>query len=339
MRSLFQSRLVDPSAGEPGLVASIRDERRALLFDLGLLSSLPPRVLLRVSHAFVTHTHMDHFAGFDHLLAVGLGRTHRVVLHGGPGFVGQVEHKLLAYTWNVVHRYDVPLVVEACEASPEGWRRRARFDSRDGFARSDDATWQTGLDDYVLHDEPTFRVRGRFVDHEMPVLAFALEEKARVRVDPRRLADLGVTTGPWLGALKRAVMTGAARDTPIAVRWRDRGGEHGMVRTVAELQPLVLDIVTGQRIGYVTDLRFTEANVEQLHELLADVDLLYIESVFLDEDRAHALRKNHLTARQAGTIARTLRARSVVSFHFSPRYEGRSDELIRELQAAWQGGT
>ena len=339
MRSLFQSRLVDPSAGEPGLVASIRDERRALLFDLGVLSSLPPRVLLRVSHAFVTHTHMDHFAGFDHLLAVGLGRMHRVVLHGGPGFVGQVEHKLLAYTWNVVHRYEVPLVVEACEANPEGLRRRARFDSRNAFTRSDDAAWQTGRDDDLLHDEPTFRVRGRFVDHEMPVLAFALEEKARVRVDPRRLADMGVTTGPWLGALKRAVMTGAPRDMPIAVRWRDRDGEHGMTRTVAELQPLVLDIVAGQRIGYVTDLRFTEANVEQLHALLADVDVLYIESVFLDEDRAHALRKNHLTARQAGTIAQALRARCVVPFHFSPRYEGRSDELIREVQAAWQDGT
>ena len=71
--------------------------------------------------------------------------------------------------------------------------------------------------------------------------------------------------------------------------------------------------------------------------LLADVDLLFIESVFLHADLAHAERKNHLTARQAGEIARRVRAKAVVPFHFSPRYEGRSAEVIAEVQAAWRG--
>jgi len=68
-----------------------------------------------------------------------------------------------------------------------------------------------------------------------------------------------------------------------------------------------------------------------------DVDLLHIESVFLDEDRDHALRKNHLTARQAGEIARRLRARKLVPFHFSPRYHGREDAVLAEAYAAWGG--
>ena len=335
MRALLEPRLIDPAAGEPGLVVDLRDERRALLFDLAELSRLAPRVLLRVSHAFVTHTHMDHFAGFDHLLAVGLGRLPRLVLWGGPEFVAQVEHKLRAYTWNVVHRYEVPLVIEALQLAPDGRGRRARFDSRHGFARSDEALFDVAGD--VLHDEATFRVRARFVDHEMPVLAFALEEKARVRVAPDRLAAMGVTSGPWLRELKHAVLSGAPGDTPIDLRWRDRAGAHAMTRRVDELMPLVLDVVAGRRIGYVTDLRYSEANVAQLARLLDGVDLLYIESVFLDADRDHALRKNHLTARQAGTIARRLGARAVVPFHFSPRYEGRTEELVQELRAAWRG--
>jgi ribonuclease Z len=60
--------------------------------------------------------------------------------------------------------------------------------------------------------------------------------------------------------------------------------------------------------------------------------------VFLSDDEAHATRKNHLTARQAGTIARRIGAKSVAPFHFSPRYEGRAAELVAEVQAAWEGG-
>jgi ribonuclease Z len=71
--------------------------------------------------------------------------------------------------------------------------------------------------------------------------------------------------------------------------------------------------------------------------LLGQVDLLFIESVFLDADRAQAARKNHLTARQAGQIARRVGAKAIVPFHFSPRYEGRAADLIAEAQAAWSG--
>ena len=132
-------------------------------------------------------------------------------------------------------------------------------------------------------------------------------------------------------------MAGADDDTPIDVAWRDRDGVHAERHTVGALRPLVLDTVAGRRIGYVTDLRFTEANVERLAALLGAADLLYIESVFLDADRDHARRKNHLTARQAGTIARRLGAKRVVPFHFSPRYRGAEAALRDEVEAAWQG--
>jgi ribonuclease Z len=346
MRTTLDVRLVDSTGFEPGLVADVRDERRALLVDLGpSIEALAPRVLLRVTHAFVTHTHMDHFAGFDHLLALGLGRVRRLVLWGGPGFVDQVEHKLRAYTWNVVHRYDVPLTIEAHALGLDGRRTHACFESVQAFARGAlDAPLVPGgavdaADDDVLLDEPLFRVRARIVDHEMPVLAFALEEKAQVRVAVDRIAAMGLTTGAWLRTLKQAVLSGAPDATPVALAWHDREGDHVASRSVGELKPLVLDTVDGRRIGYVTDLRYTAGNVAQLERLLADCDLLHIESVFADADRDQALRKNHLTTRQAGTIARHVRAKRVVPFHHSPRYRGREADLRAEVEAAWKDDT
>ena len=126
MRCLFEPRLVNEAFGEPGLYVDFRDERRALLFDLGDIRVLPPRKLMRLSHVFVTHAHMDHFAGFDHLLAVTLGRKSRLVLFGGPNFVDQIEHKLRAHTWNVVYRYD-ELVLDVFDRRRRTRRVRAFF--------------------------------------------------------------------------------------------------------------------------------------------------------------------------------------------------------------------
>jgi ribonuclease Z len=337
MHSLFEPRLVNAAFGDPGLYVDFRDERRALLFDLGDITVLPPRKLMRLSHVLVTHTHMDHFSGFDHLLRVVLGRKEQIVLFGGPGFVESVEHKLRAYAWNVVHRYEVGLVLDVREIGVDGGGRRALFSSRSAFARETCTPFQPDGD--VLHDEATFRLRGRFVDHDIPCLAYAIEEKARLRVNKDRLTALGLGTGAWLRELKHAVLSGAPDQTSIQVQWRDAAGAHAVARSVADLRDVILDVVPGQRVGYVTDLRYTEANVQALAALLEPVDLLFIESVFLEEDSDQAAYKNHLTARQAGEIARRVGARTVVPFHFSPRYEGRTAELAAQVQAAWSGAS
>jgi len=334
MRPLFEPRLINEAFGDPGLYVDFRDERRALLFDFGDVSGLPPRKLLRISDVFISHTHVDHFAGFDHWLRVVLGRKEHAALTGGPGFIDRVEHKLAAYTWNVVHRYEVPLTLTVREVMPEGAGRQSSFSSLNRFAREDGEPWVP--QDDVFHAEDGFRVRGRFLDHDILCLAFALEEATHVNVWKNRLAEWGLSTGHWLRDARRGFASNAPDDTPIAIEWHDRNGAHALTRTLGELRP-AFDLVPGRRIGYVTDIRYTEANVQALEQLLAGVDLLFIESVFMQSEADHAARKNHLTAQQAGTIARRVGAHAVVPLHFSPRYEGRGAELVAELHAAWQG--
>jgi len=334
MRPIFIPRLVNGPFGDPGLYVDFKFEKRALLFDAGDLAALPPKKLLRISDVFVSHTHMDHFVGFDRLLRICLGREVGMRLYGPEGFIDRVEHKLAAYTWNLVENYPGDLVIETWEVDP-GWNARgARFRCHRRFQR--EPLEGRCAPDGVMLDEPAFRVRAAFLDHDTPCLAFSVEEKTHVNVWKNALAELGLPVGPWLKELKRAAVQGAPDDTPVRASWRDRDGAHERTFALGELKARVLRLVAGAKLCYVTDVVYSEDNARRIAELTADADHLFIECVFLDEDADHAARKFHLTARQAGSIARAARARLVVPFHFSPRYAEREAALRDELEAAWR---
>jgi len=334
MRPIFQPRLVNGSFGDPALYVDLLFERRALLVDLGDLAALPPRKLLRTSHVFVSHTHMDHFVGFDRLLRVCLGRDRPLALFGPPGFIAQVGHKLAAFTWNLVENYAVDLLVTAHETDGEGMMQRAEFSSRERFAQRDlpDAPAPGGR---VLADA-ALDVRCTQLDHRTPCLGFAIQETMHVNVWRNRLEDLGLAPGPWLRDVKRAILDGAADDTPVEAPSTGGGGVPRRL-TLGTLKRYALHLVPGQKIAYVTDVAFHAENVRRIVELAGGADLLYIEAMFLEEHAADAARKFHLTAAQAGSIAQAVGARVIVPFHFSPRYGDREPELRAELQAAFGG--
>ena len=89
MNPLFHPQLVNGPWGDPVLYIEFKHDRRAILFDLGDVRLLPSRNLLKVTHVFVSHTHLDHFIGFDHLLRVCLGREKTLFFYGPPQFIDQ----------------------------------------------------------------------------------------------------------------------------------------------------------------------------------------------------------------------------------------------------------
>jgi ribonuclease Z len=311
---MIAPELVNGVFGDPALYLDFRQERRALLFDLGELDALAPAKILRLSDVFVSHAHMDHFSGFDRLLRVCLGRDAPLRLYGPPGFAERVGHKLAAYSWNAADRYAADFTLLAHEIAPDWEMSVARFRCHARFER--ETLPGRYAAEGVLLDEPEFRVRTAFLDHGIACLGFAFEAKPRVRILAERLAAAGLAAGPWLRELKRAIAAG--------------GGEDALKAGIAQR-------VDGAKLCYVTDVVHHAENEARIARLAAGADVLFIESVFLAEDAAHAARKFHLTAEQAGRIARAAGARSLMPFHFSPRYAGREAELRAELERAWRG--
>src|ERR1041384_8017358 len=115
MSWLVQPRLVDGPFEDPGLFIDFRYGRRAILFDIGDLAPLSSRELLRVSHVFVSHTHMDHMAGFDRLFRLCLHRTVPLTLIGPLNFVAQIEHRIRSFTWNLLDENSVDFCLRAME--------------------------------------------------------------------------------------------------------------------------------------------------------------------------------------------------------------------------------
>lgn len=133
MRHLFLARLINDPFGDPGLFVDFRFARRSMLFDLGDLAAVSPRKLLRVTQVFVSHTHMDHFSGFDQLLRLLLGREKRLEIFGPPGLIGSVRHKLAAYSWNLIAGYENELRLCVNEIGVSGVTASAEMSSRDAF--------------------------------------------------------------------------------------------------------------------------------------------------------------------------------------------------------------
>ncbi|MFF8530835.1 ribonuclease Z [Streptomyces sp. SAS_267] len=159
-------------------------------------------------------------------------------------------------------------------------------------------------DDGVLATTPAYTLEARRLSHPVESFGYRLVEPDGRRMLPERLAEHGIR-GPDVGVLHR----------------------EGSLRGVTLDD--VSEIRRGQRFAFVMDTRLCEG-VDALAE---GCDLLVIESTFLDGDHRLALDHGHLTAGQAGRVAKEAGVRHLVLTHFSQRYPD-PGEFEREARAA-----
>ncbi|HUH65999.1 MAG TPA: MBL fold metallo-hydrolase [Syntrophales bacterium] len=332
---MFSAHLINDPFGDPGVYVEFKHKRRALLFDLGDLHNLSPRKLLKIDHIFVSHTHMDHFIGFDYLLRVCLGRDCHISIFGPPGFHSQIENKIQAYTWNLVENYTNDFALHVTEVHPERKLKRT-YHCRTAFMPEIDNTDEVMTGSLV--EDSSFAIRAEFLDHKIPCLAYTFEEKSRVNIKKNILLEMGLPVGAWLMDLKDRILRGEPDDTPVRVWWK-AGKQDGGERFIplGELKETIVKMTPGQKVTYITDTVYSEDNARKIVELASSSDLMFVEATFLHEDADKAAEKHHLTAFQAGTLARRAGAKRITLFHFSPKYKGAADLLVEEAMAAFSG--
>jgi ribonuclease Z len=274
---------------------------------------------------------MDHFIGFDHLLRIFLARELHLDVFGPPGIIANVRGKLAGYTWNLIESYPFTLAVH--EVGVE------RIESVHLPARTAFTPEPLGSRPFTgeLVDSPELRVTAAHLDHRIPCLGFALAEKTRLNVRAERLAELGVPAGRWLNQLKDAVRSGQPDDTPIQAEWREGATRRCAAFTLGELRDRLLVETRGQKLAYVVDTLFSRGNLERVSALARGADIFFCESLFLDADRDQASKRYHLTARQAGSLARAAGVSRLETFHFSSRYDRDPVPLRAEAQAVFRG--
>lgn len=334
MRPSFPARLVNGPFDDPALFIPFAHDHKAILFDLGDIGALAARDLLKVDYVCVTHTHMDHFIGFDRLLRLLLGRRKRLHLYGPRGFLKNVEGKLAAYRWNLVRNYSDALELTATEID-ETRRRTRTYLCRDGFSTS--APVHKRPFDGRLIVSPQFVVDCAILDHEIPCLGLTLTEAFHVNIVRAELDVLGLSPGPWLTAFKSALYRQLPDDHTIEAATAD-GAPPTRSFCLGELRDRIAKQSAGQKIAYVTDTVYQPRNVEKIVALIAGADHLFIEAAFLEKDHRIALAKHHLTARQAGAIAAAAAVKRMTVFHFSPRYTDQGHLLQSEAEAEFGRG-
>ena len=144
-----------------------------------------------------------------------------------------------------------------------------------------------------------FYIRAFPLEHTKTCVGYTLEELDRPgEFNPDQAIALKVPRGPLWGKLQH--------------------GEKVMNEDGVEISPeqVVGKTRSGRKFSYVTDTMYIPSIAKEVQ----GSDLLICEGMFTEDCADQAKEKKHMTARQAGTIARDAKVRSMGLIHYSPRY-------------------
>jgi len=316
MLSSLNIQLVNGLSGDPAVYAQIAQSSESILFDAGSLDALSNRELLKIRVVAISHTHVDHFIGFDKLIRVNVPHFRSLEIVGPSGIINNVVGKLQGYTWNLLEPDQLTFIVH--EIRSDGSVFTVKISNTNQFLpiniSPQNQTSRASSDpvDVPLLTTRLYKLSATVVNHGTDVLAFCMSLPSSMTVNKEALSASGHAPGPWIADLQRKSSNGDLRGS-ITVG--------GTPHAASALADALLTPKPGERVLYVTDMLFSQSNYARLKNLgQSGIDLLVCETNYRIQDRDKASAKSHLTTKQAALIAATLPAKQLQIFHISNIY-------------------
>jgi len=168
--------------------------------------------------------------------------------------------------------------------------------------------WNEGSPEVAYEDEQ-IRILWGPLKHTTFCLGYRLEEHPRPgKFNPARAKALGIPPGPLWGRLQR--------------------GETVTLENSATISPdqVLGPPRPGRNVCYAVD---TKPN-KTLYRLCQDVDLAFLDGMFLPEHQEEADAKGHMTVEDAARVAQRAGAQRAILVHISPRYTEEDMEKFKE---------
>ncbi len=310
---MFESRLMSKTKFHDPVVL-IRKDAVRILCDCGRMEDL--KEIAKVDLLLISHTHMDHFSGFDDVMRQGFGTGKVLRVFGPRHLTDQVRHKINAYTWNVADPDSLHITVNEIHDSSI-----ARTDFTIPQNTAGEAVETIPLDNDIIYKGNDFTIRYLELDHHMPCFAYRIAENDMLKINSKMLRSEGLKSGPWLEELKNHIAANNP-DTLLSA--------HGKEIRVGDLAHIVYE-KKGDVLVYLTDFHPGD-HYGKIVSFAGEARLLYLESYFRDRDSELGGKNRHLTTTDAGRIARDAAAQEVVVMHFSNRYRGEEDKMMEEVR-------
>ena len=250
-----------------------------ILFDCGegtqrqlIFAKISP---MKISKIFISHYHGDHILGLPGLLQSMnfRGRETKLTIYGPKG-LNALKNAILNLGYCKI---DFPIefieigteTIECCE-------------------------------EYII--------RSQHVNHQVPCLAYAVEELKKPRFLRQKAIELGVPVGPAFGKLHN-------------------GEEIEINGKIIKPEQVLGPARKGIKITYSGDT----APCEEMIDFAKDSTILIHESTYMNEDADKAEENFHSTSSDAARIAKKSNSKQLVLTHFSTRY-ATLDDLLKEAK-------
>ncbi len=161
-------------------------------------------------------------------------------------------------------------------------------------------------------EDEDFYLESKSMKHKTPTNAYVFVVKDKLRIDDKKLSKSKLPSGPLLKKLKEG------KDVSYK-------GKKYKAKDFTYKEE-------GKKVSFVLD---TENN-DKIIPFVKNSDLIICESSFSDELKDLAKEYSHMTAKQAGEIAKKSKSKKLILTHLSSRYEKDTKKILDEAKKVFK---